>query len=205
MANGPVRRLVLASRNEGKLREARQLLAGLPLEVVGLESYPDTPEVPEDGATFAANAKAKALAAARHTREWALADDSGLEVEALGGAPGVMSARYAGMHGDDEANYRKLLQELRDLPRDRREARFVCVLALASPEGAVTTTEGECRGRIGFGPKGKGGFGYDPIFFLPALGRMMAELSPEEKGRLSHRAKALARMVPVLRARLIEA
>lgn len=199
-----MKRLVLATRNEGKIQEVRQLLAGLDLEVVDLSAYPDAPQVPEDGETFAENAREKALATAAHTREWALADDSGLEVDALKGAPGVHSARYAGHHGDDEGNIKKLLAELRDVPGDRRTARFFCALALASPDGALITAEGECRGRIGYGPKGANGFGYDPVFFVPAYGRMMAELSDEEKNRISHRGRALLKMRPLIIEHLIK-
>lgn len=197
-----MKRLVLASRNEGKLREVRSLLSGMDLEVVDLHHCPDAPEVLEDGATFAENARKKALAIAAHTGEWALADDSGLEVRALGGKPGVLSARYAGMHGDDRANMDKLLAEMRDIPGDRREARFVCAMALAAPDGTVHQTAGECKGRIGYGPKGSNGFGYDPIFFLPQYGKMLAELTEEEKNRISHRAKALQLMRPIILAEL---
>ncbi len=193
-----MRRLVLAMRNEGKLREVRQLLAGLELEIVDLSSYPEAPDIPEEGTTFAANAREKALITAGHTGEWSLADDSGLEVEVLGGAPGVRSARYAGVHGDDQANIKRLLLELKDVPSDRRGARFVCALALALSGGRVLTAEGECQGRIGYGPKGENGFGYDPVFFLPEVGRMMAELSEEEKNRLSHRARAIRKIRPLI-------
>ncbi len=197
-----MKKLVLATRNEGKLREVRQLLQGLAVEVVDLSDYPDAPEIVEEGRTFAANAREKALAIAAHTKEWTLADDSGLEVKALGGAPGVKSARYAGMHGDDQANIKKLLADLRDLPSDRREARFVCALALASPDGTVLGEEADCKGQIGYGPKGSNGFGYDPIFFVSTYGRMMAELSDQEKNRISHRANALKKIRPAIEARL---
>jgi len=184
------------------LREVRQLLQGLAVEVVDLSDYPDAPEIVEEGRTFAANAREKALAIAAHTKEWTLADDSGLEVKALGGAPGVKSARYAGMHGDDQANIKKLLADLRDLPSDRREARFVCALALAAPDGTVIGEEADCKGQIGYGAKGSNGFGYDPIFFVPTYGRMMAELSDQEKNRISHRANALKKIRPAIEARL---
>ncbi|MGE5528890.1 MAG: XTP/dITP diphosphatase [Patescibacteria group bacterium] len=200
-----MRRLVLATRNEGKLNEVKALLGDLDLELVDLTSYPGAPEVEEDQPTFAGNARRKALAIAAHTGEWALADDSGLEVKALHGAPGVHSARYAGMYGDDAANMKKLLAELRDVPGDRREARFTCALALATPDGRIIEAEGECKGRIGFGPKGSNGFGYDPLFFLPEYGRMMAELTEEEKNRLSHRARAIGKLRPALKNLLAQA
>lgn len=197
-----MKKLVLATRNQGKLDEAIRLLAGIPVEIVNLASYPDLPPVEENGATFSANAIIKAKAAAAQTGQWALADDSGLVVDALDGRPGVNSARYAGMHGDDEANLRKVLAEMRDVPGDRRGAKFVCSLALAGPDGSIVTAEGECRGRIGYGPKGENGFGYDPIFFLPQCGRMMAELTPEEKNRWSHRSAALKKIRPALEEKL---
>jgi len=174
------------------------------LEVVDLGVYPEAPEVAEGGATFAANAREKALAIAAHTREWSLGDDSGLEVPVLGGAPGVQSARYAGVHGDDQANIKKLLAELRDIPSDRREARFVCALALALPDGTVLSADGECRGQIGYGSKGTNGFGYDPVFFVPEFHRMMAELSEEEKNRISHRARAFKKLRSLIAVRLAE-
>lgn len=197
-----MQKLVLASMNEGKLREVRLALQDLALEIVDLSSYPGAPEVDENQSTFLGNAKLKAEAYAGFTHEWTLADDSGLEVFALKGEPGVHSARYAGIHGDDEANIKKLLAELRDLPRDRRSARFVCALALAFPGGGMITAEGECRARIGFGPKGTNGFGYDPIFFLPQYNRMMAELTEEEKERISHRANAIGILRPLIVKRL---
>ena len=200
-----MKRLVLATRNEGKIQEVLQLLTGLDIEVVDLNAYPDAPQVPEEGRTFAENAREKATAVARHTKEWVLADDSGLEVDALHGAPGVHSARYAGHHGDDEGNIKKLIGELRDVPGDRRMARFVCALALASPDGKFFTAEGECRGQIGYSAKGINGFGYDPVFFMPGFGRMMAELLPEDKNRVSHRGRALNKIRPFIIENLAKA
>lgn len=197
-----MRRLVLATRNNGKIREIRAILADLPLEIVDLRAYPDAPEVPEEGPDFAANARGKALAIAAHTGEWTLADDSGLEVEALDGAPGVFSARYAGVHGDDRANIAKLLAEMASVPEGRRRARFVCLAALAAPDGSCFLAEGECGGVIARNPRGENGFGYDPVFFLPEYGLTMAELPEELKNEISHRARALAKLRPVLAARL---
>lgn len=186
--------------NEGKINEMRQLLSDLRIELVDLRAYAEVPVIVEDGETFAQNARKKAQAIAAHTGEWTLADDSGLEVAVLGGAPGVYSARYAGVHGDDAANVKKLLDDLKDVPIDRREARFVCALALASPDGRVVCVEGECRGMIGFRPKGENGFGYDPIFFVVDRQRMMAELTDEEKNLISHRAHAVKKLRPLLQA-----
>jgi XTP/dITP diphosphohydrolase len=191
------KKVVLATTNRGKQRELRALFAGAPVELLLPEALPP---VDEPGQTYAENAAHKARAAVRHTGSWALADDSGLEVEALGGRPGIHSARYAGVGADDAANRRKLLDELRERPPALRQARFVCVMALASPEGALHLVEGECRGRIALSEKGENGFGYDSLFFLPELGKHMAELADAEKNRLSHRARAAEKMIRVMRA-----
>ncbi len=187
----PFRRLVVGTRNAGKLAEIRRLLADFPVEAASLDAWPDAPEVEEDGDTFEANACKKALETARAIGEWVAADDSGLEVDALGGAPGVRSARYAGDPKDDEANIAKLLQELRGTPPEERGARFRCVVALASPARVELVAEGACEGRIVEPPRGSNGFGYDPVFFYEPLGKTFAELSPEEKNAVSHRGRAL--------------
>ena len=189
--------LLVASRNRKKLQELEALLAPLGVRVLSADDVPDLPEVVEDGETFAANASKKAVSAARAAGRLALADDSGLCVDALGGAPGVRSARFAGAHGDDAANNALLLERLAGLPPERRGARFVCALALARPDGALLARiEGEARGRILDAPRGGGGFGYDPLFLFdeqgsPLAGRAFAELGPDEKGRVSHRGRAL--------------
>jgi XTP/dITP diphosphohydrolase len=190
-----LRRLLLASGNPGKLVELRALLRGLPVEV---GARPDLPDVAETGETFVENAILKAHAAALWSGEWALADDSGLEVDALDGAPGVLSRRYAGPGATDAERNARLLAELAGVPDARRTARFRCAVALAAPDGRVWTAEGTCEGRIAHAPRGEHGFGYDPIFRLPDLNRTMAELLPEEKDRLSHRARALAAMAQVI-------
>jgi len=182
--------LVIATRNRGKLREIVRLLSGLPLRMCGLEEFPEAPVVEETGSTFEENARLKALSAARATGHLSLAEDSGLEVEALGGRPGVFSARYAGEGATYEALCRKVLSELVGVPRERRRARFVCVVAAATPEGVLWTVEGTCAGYITEEMRGEGGFGYDPIFFYPPQGRTFAELSPEEKNEVSHRGRA---------------
>lgn len=190
-------RLVLATTNKGKIREIEEVLAGLPVTAESISAY-SFPPVVEDGQTFADNACKKALYYAAHTGSIALADDSGLEVDALQGRPGVYSARYAGEQADDELNNRKLLADMRDVPEGRRGARFRCVLAVAAPDGRCVTAEGVCSGVIAYAPRGEGGFGYDPLFVLPD-GRTMAELPVDEKNRISHRGRALCKLRELLR------
>jgi XTP/dITP diphosphohydrolase len=194
-------RIVLATGNPGKLREVRALLGALPVEVVGLAEV-GAVALPEEGDDYEANAAAKALAAARATGRLALGDDSGLEVDALGGAPGPRSARYGGPGLDDEGRVRTLLAELAPVPAERRGARFVCVAALAAPDGTVVSARGECAGWIAEAPRGTSGFGYDPVFAIAPGGPTMAELSAAEKERLSHRGQAFRALAPALRARL---
>lgn len=184
--------IALATRNPGKLRELRALLADLPVTLRALDEFPQVPRLPETGDTFAANATSKALTVARLTEHVALADDSGLEIDALGGAPGVASATFLGPGATDADRNAWVLDRLRGVPDGRRAARYRAVVAVATPDGAVRTFEGTCEGRIAAKPRGAEGFGYDPIFFLPAYGRTMAELAPELKNRISHRAAALA-------------
>jgi len=195
--------LVMATRNAGKVRELAQLLGDLDVQLLSLNDFPELPEIPEEGATFADNAAAKARAVARLTGLPALADDSGLEVAALGGRPGVFSARYAqdrtgGKTPTDEENWRKLLDELRDVPPDKRQARFVCEIALAFPHGRLVTTRGELVGAIAQEPRGSQGFGYDPVFWLPDYQATVAELDPAVKNRLSHRGRALQKLKEIL-------
>jgi len=195
--------LVMASRNPGKVRELGEILKDLDLSLLSLTDFPELPEIPEEGATFRENAAAKARETARLTGLPALADDSGLEVEALGGAPGVFSARYAQDRTHpaaptDQDNWRKLLQELQGVPWEQRRARFVCEIALALPDGRLFTARGECPGIIAYEPKGSQGFGYDPVFWVPDFGRTMAELGPERKNRISHRARALTALREML-------
>jgi len=195
-----VRRLVVATGNPHKVGELRALCAGLPVEIVPIGVIAPDWHIEETGATFEQNATLKARAAASRSGEWALGDDSGLEVDALGGAPGVKSARFAGGTGhDDAANNRKLLALLASVAAERRAARFRCVLALASPAGTLRTAAGVCEGWIALAPRGSGGFGYDPLFEVAEPGgRTMAELSPGEKNRVSHRARALAALRPLV-------
>ena len=199
-------RLLLATRNPGKLAELQRLLeSAVPgVAVVGLRDVPEYPEAPETGATFAENALLKARHAAAGSGLIALADDSGLEVDGLGGAPGVHSARYAGEGADDEANRERLRRDLLSLPEGARTGRFRCAIAIAVPAGAVEVVEGVCEGVLVTEPRGSGGFGYDPLFLLPERGLTMAQLSLEEKGAISHRARALERALPILHRRLAE-
>lgn len=203
--------VLLATRNPGKLREVRQLTVHLGWEWRSLGDFPDLPAVVEDGATFAENARRKALHYAAATGLPTLADDSGLEVACLGGAPGVHSARYAGEPRDDAANNRKLVQALAGIPLSRRTARFRCAMAFARPTrgdrqaGAelLAEAEGAVEGLIQDEPRGSGGFGYDPHFLLPDRNRTMAELSPDEKNAISHRGRALRAILPRI-ARILE-
>jgi len=194
------RRVVLATGNEGKLREVRALLADL-CEVVGLDAFPDVC-LPVEGDDYRENAIAKARAAARATELPALGDDSGLEVDALDGAPGPRSARYGGAGLDAAGRNARLLSALAEVAPERRTARFFCVAALALPDGSVETAEGECRGRILAVPRGGAGFGYDPIFAPEGRDVSMAELPEAEKNGLSHRGRALVALRPVLEGRL---
>jgi len=195
-----MRLLVLGTRNRKKREEIVEILDGLGLEFGDLSQWPDLPEVEEDGATFEANARKKASEIAKAVSHWVLGEDSGLVVPALAGRPGVYSARYAGRQGDDQANNQKLLAELAPLPDDRRAAYYVCTAALADPKGDVqAVVEGRCNGVIIREPRGSGGFGYDPLFLVPEYHRTFGELSPRVKHALSHRARALAQLRPVLR------
>ena len=192
--------LVVATRNKHKLREIVRILHEKRIVAVGLDAFIDAPAVIEDGHTFAANAAKKALTISRHTGRLTIADDSGLSVDALDGAPGVFSARYAGEGATDAQNNEKLLAALADVPKSRRAAQFVCCVALADARGLVGVVEGRCRGSIGFAAKGGQGFGYDPLFMVPRLGnRTFAELDAEMKNNISHRAKAFAKAGRLIR------
>ncbi len=186
-------KLLIATNNRGKLREYRELLGELSCELTSLAEEGIELKVEETGRSYRENAILKATAYARVSGLLTVADDSGLEVDALGGEPGIFSARYGGL-GTDEERYRLLLKRLEGVPWPERTARFRCVIALAFPEGRVETFEGVCEGVIAFEPRGEHGFGYDPVFYLPELGRTMAELTPQEKNRISHRARAAARL-----------
>jgi XTP/dITP diphosphohydrolase len=194
-------KLLLATNNQGKARELKLLLRELPLKLVLPGELGISAEVDEAGATFEENASLKATALAKRSRLLALADDSGLEVEVLGGEPGVLSARYAGEGASDKERVEYLLAKLKKVPWEKRTARFRCVLAIAEPEGEVALCSGECHGFITFEPRGKGGFGYDPVFYFPGLDKTMAELPPDIKNKVSHRGEAAREAVSYLRRR----
>jgi len=185
------RTVVIATRNRKKFEEIAAMLGGLDLEVRSLADFPGVPTIPEKGQTFEENAKAKALGYARATGQWALADDSGLEVDALAGKPGVRSSRWGGEEGNDGLNNRTLLEALADHPKETWTARYRCVVALATPDRVLLVSEGACEGRITDRPAGSNGFGYDPYFYLPDVGRTMAQLAPSAKNRRSHRGRAI--------------
>jgi XTP/dITP diphosphohydrolase len=199
--------IVLGSRNPKKGQEIALLIAPAwesnprlaRLAIQTLDAWPELPDVVEDEPTFAGNARKKASETARALGRWVVADDSGLAVDALDGAPGVFSARYAGVHGDDEANNGLVLSRIEDISDDHRGAAFVCTLALADPSGSIRLeAEGRCRGRLTREPRGQGGFGYDPLFLIPEYHRTFGELSPLVKSQLSHRSRAFARFRPGL-------
>ncbi|MCR4399206.1 MAG: XTP/dITP diphosphatase [Firmicutes bacterium] len=190
--------LVVASRNPGKVREIRGLLSDLDIEILSLADFPGVRSPVESGSTFEENAAIKAKHAALATGYPCVADDSGLEVEALGGLPGVRSARFAGDGATDEENNGKLLALMRGLPPARRSARFKCAVAIGSPAGYVETVVGVCEGIIAEEPRGSLGFGYDPVFVVPHLGKTFAELDTSEKNDLSHRGKALRAARPLI-------
>jgi XTP/dITP diphosphohydrolase len=192
--------IVIATRNKKKIEEIRRILEGLDVTLYSLDDFPGCPEVEETEDTFEGNAELKACAVASFTGRAALADDSGLEVFALHGAPGVRSARYAGEGATDEDNFRKLLSEMFETPEEMRDARFVCVMALVRPDGERKTFKGIVNGKIGTKPLGKTGFGYDPVFFPEGHDRTFAQMSPGEKDSMSHRGRALEKLREYLAA-----
>ncbi|MDH5696888.1 MAG: XTP/dITP diphosphatase [Dehalococcoidia bacterium] len=189
----------MATNNQGKVREYKSLLKDVPLELVTLAEQGITTVVDEVGESLEENARLKATVLAAESQLLTLADDSGLEVDALGGEPGRLSARYAGEDASDQDRVNYLLARLQNVPWQKRSARFRCVIALATPKGEVELCSGECQGFIAFEPKGKQGFGYDPVFYLPELGKTMAELPLEIKNRVSHRGQAARKLVDLLR------
>jgi len=192
-------RLLVATNNPGKVRELKELLSGLAVEITFPAQEGLDLKLNESGESLAENARLKALAYAQASGLLTLADDSGLEVDALDGAPGVYSARYAGPGASDADRYHKLLAALADIPAGQRSARFRCVVALAQPDGTVHTADGVCEGEIGYAPRGEHGFGYDPIFLVQGFGgRTMAELPPALKNQISHRARAVQAIRPIL-------
>lgn len=191
-------KLVLATKNEGKVREMTKLLAEQDVEVLSLADFPEIEEIVEDGETFRENAVIKATEVCMQTGLITLADDSGLEVDFLEGLPGVYSARFAGEGKDDSANNKKLLELLDGVPEEQRTARFKCAVAVADTDCFVYIAEGTCAGFIAEEQRGDGGFGYDPLFYLPEHGKTFAELDLETKNKISHRARALAGVLDIL-------
>jgi len=196
-------KLLLATTNRGKLREYYQLLKGLPFELVSPADEGIDITVDEKKKTFEENARLKATTYSRLSGLVTLADDSGLEVDALGGGPGIISARFAGEQASDKDRIEHLLARLKDVPWGKRTARFRCVIAVATPEGETELCDGECQGLVAFEPKGENGFGYDPVFYLPEFGKTIAELPLETKNQVSHRGKA-ARKAYIILERLAE-
>jgi XTP/dITP diphosphohydrolase len=194
--------IVLATRNKKKIEEIKRITAGMAISFFTLDDFPGCPDVEEDGTTFEENAIKKAETVARYTGKPALADDSGLEVYALNGSPGTLSARYAGEEANDEKNIEKLLYEMRSIVEEKRRARFVCCIALALSTGSVNTFYGYSEGRMGKEPKGFSGFGYDPIFYPEGHSRTFAEMNDEEKDAISHRGRALSEVQRYLREKL---
>lgn len=192
--------LVLATRNSGKIKEIKALLEGLPFEVWSVENFPGCPESEEPYSTYKENAFDKAKVVGDFCQTWALADDSGLEIDALDGAPGVYSARYAGPRATYRDNWEKVLQEMAEVPLEQRAARFYCCMVLYHPSGKYFQTLGVLPGVINTIAQGEKGFGYDPIFFLPERNRTMAQMDLQEKNKISHRTKALEAMLTHLKA-----
>lgn len=186
--------IIIATNNPGKVQEFQTILEPKGIAVKSLADFPEIPEVEETGTTFEENALLKASAVAEYLGKTVLADDSGLEVDALNGEPGVYSARYAGTNKNDRENYLKVLGKLENVPDEKRTARFVCVLAIVQPSGNNHTVRGTCEGKITHQPIGENGFGYDPVFFVEEKGKTMAQLSKEEKSEISHRGNAIKQL-----------
>lgn len=188
-------RIVLASKNQGKIREIQAMLEDLDIEIRSLNDYQEIPDIDEDGESFFENALKKATVVSEHTGETVLADDSGLEVEYLDGKPGVYSSRYSGADATDSSNIKKLLETLDGVSVEKRGASFRCILVLYHPDGKYHSFEGRLHGIIHDKPVGDGGFGYDPVFYLPEMGLTVAELPPETKNRISHRSRAIDKFI----------
>ncbi len=194
-----MRKLIVATKNSGKLKEIREILGGLPYEVISMEDAGITDDIEETGSTFEENALIKAREINKKTGQMVMADDSGLEVDYLNGAPGIYSSRFAGEGATDEDKNNKLLELLKDVPVPNRTARFVCVIAVVFPDGTHFTVRGTCEGYIGHKPEGSNGFGYDPLFYIPRFNMTTAQMSSDKKHEISHRGKALRMMVEELK------
>lgn len=195
--------LLLASRNRGKVKELQDLLLPLNIKVLSLSDIPPIPEIEEDGDSFRANAIKKACETSRKTGYICLADDSGLEVDALDGQPGIYSARFAGENASDEDNNKKLLSLLDGVEDNERRAQFACVIAMCDLEGNYDTVEGTCAGKITFTPQGEDGFGYDPLFVPDGYTRTFAQISSIEKHKISHRGKAMQQIIPLIKSKIV--
>jgi len=193
------KKIILATTNQGKIREFTSLFSMLDIVILSLKDYNHVPDVVEDGDSFKKNAKKKAETICRYTGLPTIADDSGLVVDALGGAPGIFSARYAGEDATDEQNNKKLLYELRNIPDENRSARFVAYLALSIPGKNTVGVEDQLEGFVLKNPKGENGFGYDPLFYIPEYEKTMAEIAPEVKNQISHRGKAMKRLFAIIK------
>lgn len=194
-----MRKFIVATRNKGKLKEIAEILKDFPYSVISMEDAGIYEDIEENGATFEENALIKAKEVFRLTNEIVMADDSGLEVDYLNGAPGIYSSRFAGEGATDEDKNNKLLSLLKDVPFEKRTARFVCSIAVMLPDGRHFTVRGTCEGYIGYKPEGRNGFGYDPLFFMPEYNMTTAQMKPEDKHKVSHRGKALGLMVEKLK------
>ncbi len=191
--------LIIATKNKGKVKEFKELLSEYPFKVISLLDVPGCPEIIEDGTTFKENAVKKAETVRDYTKEMVLADDSGLEVDFLGGEPGIYSARFAGDNASDEENNRKLLGLLKGVPEEKRGAQFTCVIAISCPEKGTKVVEGTCRGTIISASLGDMGFGYDPLFLVPGYGKTFSQLEPDIKNKISHRGKAMEKVAELLK------
>lgn len=198
-----MKKFIVATKNRGKLKEIKEILAKFPFEVLSMSDEGIEIDIEESGATFKENALIKAREVHNMTGEMVMADDSGLEVDYLDGAPGVYSARFAGEQSSDEEKNKKLLELLKDVPYEDRKARFVCVIAIILSNGEEFVVKGICEGYIGFKPEGKNGFGYDPLFIIPEFNMTTAQMKPEEKHKISHRGKALRLMAEQLKKRVL--
>jgi XTP/dITP diphosphohydrolase len=194
-----MKKFIAATKNRGKLKEIQEILGGLPYEVISMEEAGITDDIDETGCTFEENALIKAREIHLKTGQMVMADDSGLEVDCLNGAPGIFSSRFAGPDATDEDKNNKLLDLLKDVPFEKRTARFVCVIALVYPDGNHFTVKGTCEGYIGYKPEGSNGFGYDPLFYMPEFNMTTAQMPSEKKHEISHRGKALKLMVEELK------
>lgn len=193
-----MKEIIIATKNKGKAKEFAELFGPLGFKVKTLLDYPDAPDIEETGKTFTENALLKAQGIAKLYQKIVIADDSGLVIDALNGRPGVYSARYAGEEKNDKANIQKVLSEMKDIPHDKRTAHFHCTLALVQPGTAPITVDGICEGLILTEKRGNNGFGYDPIFYVPQLDKTMAEMTPEEKNKISHRGNAIRALYEII-------